>query len=222
MSKKRAVVSFATGHYVKSLLRMNNILLSQPGRTFDVFPLRHLPPGCAEHSIIPYQFKPYAIKELFDQGYTSVLWMDSVILPQQPLEPVFDIIEQEGYLVMLNGWDSGQWCCDSALEPLGITREEAFKIPQAMACILGFDMSRPDVLSVFNQWLTDSPYTFPGPWSNRNGEASSDQRVLGHRHDQTAISIYAHRAGWKFTPPDHNRLIKYGFDESYILNSYPV
>lgn len=218
---KNALVSFASGRYVPNLNRLESIVENDPA--CDLLAWRDIPPpGSSPHKVIPYDFKPHAIWNAYKMGYRTIIWFDSVIVPNRPLTELFNMVKRNGYLVLLNGWTSGEWCADTALEPLGITRDESFTIPHAMACVLGFDLSRQSVLDVFNQWKDSAPRAFPGPWNNDNGVASPDKRVFGHRHDQTAISVFAHKAGWHFTPTDENNLIKYGNDTSFYLNSYHV
>lgn len=217
---KRCVINYASGRYVPSQQRLENDC-----NKYGVDLIKwtdQVPYGAKPHRMVPYQFKPYAFQNAMILGYTTVLWMDSVILINKSFNHLMDIIETDGYLILRNGWDSGQWCCDSALKPLGLTRESSFTYPQSMACVMGFDLSRFDILHVFNQWLNTSNQTFPGPWTNKDGEASKDPRVLGHRHDQTAISVFAHRAGWKFTDAEDGKILKYGYDPDYTLNSFPV
>lgn len=216
---ENALVSFASGRYVNNLKRLESIVEKDPSCDFLAW-IDTPPPGSSPHSLIPYDFKPHAIWNAYRKGYRTIIWFDSVIVPNRPLTELFDMVKQNGYLILLNGWTSGEWCADRALEPLGITRDESFDIPHAMACVLGFDLSRPDILKVFEQWKQSAPAAFPGPWNNQNNVASSHPRVLGHRHDQTAISVFAHKAGWRFTPTDENNLIKYGNDTLFYLNSY--
>lgn len=216
---ENCLVSVATGNYVRNLDRMEAMTKNEKNVQFMAF-RDILPRGSLMHRFCPYHFKPMAIQQAYDAGHRTVIWFDSVIVNNRPLEELFNLVKQNGYLVIRNGWTSGQWCADSALEPLGVTREELMSYPHAMACVLGFDLSRPDVLDVFNRWKMSGPAAFPGPWNNQNNAASSHPEVLGHRHDQTAISVFAHKAGWRFTPPDENRLLVYGKDETYYLNSY--
>jgi hypothetical protein len=180
-----------------------------------------LPSGSKSHQEVPYMFKPYAIKEAYNLGYRHILWMDAPVYPEKSVNTLFDIIERDGYLIFKNGWTNGHWTSDRALEYLGISREDAFNQPHAMACVMGFDLSREDVMAVFTKWMNASEHAYPGEWKN-TGICSSDSRVLGHRHDQSIISTYAYQAGWNFMPTDENKLITYGNESDYILYSRPV
>lgn len=164
------------------------------------------PPQSPSHDISPYAFKVYAIKEVVRRGAKAVLWADSSVHAVQNLEPLWRRIETEGYWLPDNRSNPeqdrtcGEWTCDSALEPLGITREEAFGIPQITATVFGLDFRHNIAVQFLHEWeRLEKAGAFKGPWVNTDGEASIDPRVLGHRHDQTAASVVAHRLGMKLT-----------------------
>lgn len=168
--------------------------------------VNNFPPGSPSHDDSPYAFKVYAIKEAVRRGATTVLWADSSVHPVQNLEPLWRRIETDGYWLPDNRSDPehdrtcGEWTCDSALEPLGITRQEAFNIPQITATTFGLDFRHKIAVDFLQEWeRLEKAGAFKGPWINTNHEASDDDCVLGHRHDQTAASVIAHRLGMKLT-----------------------
>ena len=217
----RCIVNYSSGPYLRSAYRMQEKLDQvgyNDGRLLfsDV-----LPSGSKPHSEVPYMFKPYAILEAYNLGYTSVIWMDAPVYPAKSLNPLFDLLERDGYINFRNGWTNGEWTSDAALEYFGISRTEALRRPHSMACVMGFDFSRQDVVAVFDKWLKSAEYAYPGEWKN-TGQASADSRCLGHRHDQSAISHYAYEAGWHFMSPSDGKLLTYGNEEGYLLYSKPV
>jgi hypothetical protein len=113
---------------------------------------------------------------------------------------MFDYIEEHGHYFQHGGWNTGQWCKDEALAPLGLTRENSFDVPHMMACIMGLDFENKRSVEFFEQWMMHAQdgVTFPGPWTNENKQASQDERVLGHRHDQTVASVLSHRLGMEW------------------------
>ena len=222
IEKPRCIINYSSGRYVRSAVRQKQKLDEVGYKDGYLTWLNHYPPGCYPHDVIPYHFKPMAFFDAYRQGYRNILWMDAPVYPARSLDPIFETIERDGYLIIRNGWSNGEWTADSALAPLKMSREHSFHEPHAMACVMGFDLSREDVMIVFNNWLQSALEAFPGPWINDKGQASSDSRVLGHRHDQSAISAFAHQAGWHFTPPDDGKLITYGNQEGYLLYSQPV
>jgi len=161
-----------------------------------------LPPGSPTHAQKPYAFKVYAILEAFRRGADTVLWADASVCPLNDFQPLWDIIDNQGYWLSKNGANNcGEWCSDAALPILGINRQWAYHIPQIWATSMGFHRdsitARSFLCSLECLARTDA---FCGPWVNTHGEASSDPRVSGHRHDQTAASVIADRLGMTLTP----------------------
>ena len=130
-----------------------------------------------------------------------MLWLDAGIRIRRSLDPLFESIQRRGYLFFPERHSVGEYCKDDALGPLGITREESFAIPSCWAAVMGLDFESPKAVEFLRQWKERAAdgVTFPGPkWSGVNGwplTASKDPRVKGHRHDQTAASVIAHRLG---------------------------
>jgi hypothetical protein len=177
-----------------------------------------LPAGAPKGLTIPYSAycaKPFSMREAAGHGHDLLLWLDAACYAVKPLDPLWEHIEREGYYAQDNGWTVGQWCSDAALVTLGITREEAFSIPDISTCALGLDMRRPECRTFLDAWcaLAADGVTFPGAHTNdvgpakdspvgyRNvGHVSDDPRVLGHRHDQTAASVLAWQRKWARMP----------------------
>lgn len=159
------------------------------------------PKGSPTQEQAPYAYKPFCLDELRRQGHGRVLWLDASIRIKKPLEPLFEIIEEDGYLIFEGSHSVGEYCKDEALETLGITREASFEIPACRSCVLGLDLNDP-ISAEFLRRLKDKAVdgiTFPGPkWSGIQGwprTVSMDPRVKGHRHDQTAASVIALELG---------------------------
>jgi hypothetical protein len=154
--------------------------------------------GCPLHSDTPYAFKAYALEKALDDGYERVIWADASITLNKPFSALSERLDKFGYVLCQNGWNSGQWCSDAALEPLGITREESFGIPHIMACAMAFDLKHVECINWLSQYCHHADIdTFKGAWSNGNNEVSQDPRVLGHRHDQTVGSVVAWKLGMR-------------------------
>ena len=156
------------------------------------------PAACPKHSETPYAFKPLALRWDRDAAGRkhSALWCDASMIVNKPLDPIWEYIEEHGALLFQDGWSVGQWCADHALEQLGLTRDEAMTIPLIYGPI-GLDFRNAKANEFLDEWCRYAldGVTFVGPWTNTNGEASSDPRCLGHRHDITVAATIAHRMG---------------------------
>lgn len=158
---------------------------------------RGYPAGCPPHSQSPFAFKPFCFQEARRLGYEQVLWLDAAVEIKQPLEPLFAIIERNGYLMFTESHSVGEYCKDEALAGLGITREESFAMPSCWACVVGLNLADARAAEFLRRWqgLAVDGVTFPGAkFSGHKGwprTASEDPRVKGHRHDQIAASVVA-------------------------------
>lgn len=209
--KDCCVVNVATpiGWYPKGQKRLRKSLEQHSPDIDFISWSSTLPSGCPPHEQIPYAFKPYAFKEARDRGYKFALWLDAAAWAVRDIMPVFEDTERDGCYLQHGGFTSGQWCSDAALGPLGITREESFEMGHLAACIMGLDLKNETSNKFLDRWLelADDGVTFPGAWRNTKGKASSDPRVLGHRHDQTAASVISIQMGMKWT--NANPRLKY-------------
>lgn len=206
------VVNYSTGWFVKGQNRLKQACIDvgykgdfllfgddrDPGQYLSNKPRVCCPP----HSQVPYGFKPWSMKAVQALGYRYILWCDSSVYPERPLDAVWKIIQDQGYLFFPNGYNCGQWTSDPALETLGITREEAFGIPNMIAGCQGIDLGTEKGKAYLDRLfaLSNDGITFYGDWTNERGQVSSDKRVLGSRHDQSAASVVAWQLGmrdWK-------------------------
>lgn len=171
----RAVVSFAnTPFYQEKMKRLQDSVEAQGVKFIGYKSFEEV--GCKPHSEVPYAFKPYAIMKALEQGYNTILWLDSPVVAIGDITPVFEYIEREGYLFFNNyGHPLGNWTNDECLKYFKKTREEAMNIKQIMACAMGFYMMNPKTLVAFSAYhsLED---LYKGSWEN-------------HRHDQTVMSF---------------------------------
>lgn len=177
-----------------------------------------LPPDCPPHSEMPYAFKPAALNEAIRRGHDIVVWCDAAVWFEKDPQPFFDEVEKKGYWGPLNGWYVSQWCSDHALPLLELTREEGRKMLQIMACFFALDMRTEygvKVMEWYNKRSRDG--SFRGPWTNENHQCSNEEEVLGHRHDQIALSVIWNRLGMELTPPPCLFEYYYGEKKDHVI-----
>lgn len=199
---RKMVVNVATGSYVAGQWRLLNALKQFSPDAEAMVWADAMPPGSPSHQNIPYAFKAWALMAADAAGADLVLWADACILPISSLSPLWKLIEGQGVWLAENVWSNGQWCSDAALPLLGIDREESFAQKHVVAGVLGLNL-RSEIGRMFLAEYCGFAQngSFQGPWTNEGREASTDPRVLGHRHDQTAASVIAHRLGIPLTQP---------------------
>lgn len=204
----RAVVTVATGRYAIGALRLSG-KLTRLGE-------RHLlwtqePVGSPPHSKVPYAFKARAL-ELAGEEYSTLLWADACIYPLQDLTRIWAHAEEYGAWIADNGFRNIEWTADAAYPDLGITRAENEGIPHVVATAFALSLKHPVGRAIFRQYVHLGLHTraFIGPWKNgpydnpaighvARTAPCGPEGVRGHRHDQTALSVLAWRAGVTLT-----------------------
>jgi len=209
----RLIVTVGTGGYARGVARLKGIV-TDPIKAWT----HTLPPGSPTHADTPYAFKAFALKYARDFGADLVMWMDASIKPIRSLDPLWALIEKQGYWFSANWWPNGEWCSDAALPLFGMTREESMTHMHVAATAFGLNL-RSEVgaafLDDYMRYATNG--AFRGPWKNDNGQASSDPRVRGHRHDQTAASVICWRRGMTLTNPPEWFAYRGGESEKTVL-----
>lgn len=195
---KKCILNFAEGSWYPMGQRRLYQSIKETGWDGEfVWWNSHEDLGCPSHKDIPYAFKTAALMRAFEMGFSLALYVDASIYAAKPFDHVFDHIAEHGYFFEEAGHWTGTWTSDVALAKMGLTRDEAMQIPMLTAGFVGFDLKNDLALDFLAAWHGHSRdgVTFKGPWKNRNGEASSDARCEGHRHDMSVASILAHRMG---------------------------
>ena len=184
----RAIVSFANerGNYLKGLKRLEDSLKGRDSNTFYGLIGESLV-GAPKHLENPYAFKIYAWKCVMAQKFKKILWVDASVVAVNDLQPVWDKIDEQGYIMQYAGHLVGNWCNDRTLEYFNISRSEAMSMPMyGNAGFLGLDLDNPIAKQFFQSWeqsMLDGQ--FKGSWQD-------------HRHDMTCGSIIANKLGMKF------------------------
>ena len=214
---KRCVISFATydKQFPAGIKRLERSL-KRVKFDGDFIPRVGIyPEGCPVHLDSPFAFKPFCFMEAKKRGYELILWIDSSGVVIRPLDPLFNEIEKEGYVLFKNGdLILGEWCSDEALVSLGITREEALAMPETNNAVIGLNIKHEKAIEFLNRWYEKSidGVSFRGTrnsnigyydiqW-NKNQVISKHPRVRGHRHAQTAAGVIANQLDIKLLSKD--------------------
>ena len=183
--KERVIINLATDNYKKSRKRLYKSLQQFP--VDKLFWTKESDVGSPSHRDNPYAFKVYAFKKAIELGYKKILWLDSSVFAIRNISPVFDIIDEEGYIMQYAGHLVGNWANDKSLEYFGISRDDAMRLKMyGNAGFLGLNMDFEVSRKFFEMWeksMFDG--MFIGNWRNENNTESQDERCNGHRHDMT-------------------------------------
>jgi hypothetical protein len=151
----------------------------------------------------PYCAKPFALQAALDAGADTAILIDAAFYAVRSIQPLVDYIADTGYYLCNNGFTVGQWCSDRAAKEMGFARDYLLDLPEASSYCVGVSGKDPQARAMARAWVryAKNGNVFPGPHTalhceGRNkGFVSFDVRVLGHRHDQTALNFAAYLHG---------------------------
>lgn len=197
------------GWYHKGVARLiQEMEQVSPGYEIKAY-INERPPGSPSRETAGeyygYTCKPFVVKAAMEDGVDIVLHLDASIRPIRHIQPLVDHISSTGHLFVAAGFNIGQWSTDEALRQFNIGREDALRMPDCLSGCVGIDLRLQRNRDLVNLWCDCWPL-FAGFHSNVNaaskkfsyrneGFVSEDPRVLGHRHDQTVLSLLAHKFG---------------------------
>ena len=200
----KAIVSFANerGNYYASLERLR-ISAEKNGEADFIGFKGEDTINAPLHVFNPYAFKIYAIDKVIELGYKKILWVDSSAVFIRNAKPIWDEVENKGYIMQEAGHYVGRWCNDETLKYFNLERDEADKIMMyGNSGFLGLNFDSNIAVNFLNQWRESMlAGCFKGSWDD-------------HRHDMTCGSIIANRLGMEYksgndwlhyAPPDQEQ-----------------
>lgn len=205
---RQTVVSFADmeGNYAKASVRLEQSLrrASFHGdiKVYHDYALIGSPPHKGSPDAVPYAFKANSIKRALYEGTDLLLWCDSPVFATKDIQPVFDHINEHGYLFFDNiGFSLGEFTSDACLEKWGMDREESFTKKIIMACCFGVKVGHPKAEAFLQKYIdaASDGVSYMGDWTNNNFSVSRDVRCRGTRHDQSTASIIIDQMGLEIT-----------------------
>lgn len=202
----KAIISFANsrGNYYKALDRLENSLRGRFDGHFIGY-RDEASIGAPPHLENPYAFKVYAFRAALRAGFKRILYVDSCVFAVADVQPAFDLVERDGYLMQEAGHYIRDWCNDATLKALQIKREDlGDQLMYGNAGLLGLDFNNPIAQSFFFQWsLGMEAGLFKGGWHD-------------HRHDMAIGSIIANKLGMKYQPGD--QILQYAGPDVPVQN----
>lgn len=219
MNKKTCIISFFSKgreDYHSAIKRMIDsvldfpldvdLLIYSPDADFDEYRgvkiNKGYPPGCSEHSEVPYQFKPYLFKLAREQGYEVIIWLDSTMQILRDPTKLIRYAETNGFTVSDNlGHLLKNYMSDDCMEQLGVKTLDG--VPQIICGSIIFDVTKDHVNRILDEWIkiSDDGISFQGK------SGSTREGFVAHRHDQAVLSYLLWKNKVEFLP--------YGF------SSYP-
>lgn len=162
--------------------------------TWDKWPNNNFDKSCN------YNVKAAAFEEAIEKGFTHILWLDCSVWAIKDPNPIFDIINHDGYYFWSNGYNCAQECSDKCLEYFGVSRDLAETWKVASTSMFGLNITNPVGMEFVHRFIQSArDGVFSG--SRFHDGQSSDPRFLHHRQDQSAASIILNQLGCKIHTP---------------------
>lgn len=198
----RCIVNVSTDKYRKGQKRLATSLRNKTNAAILLFESEE-EVGAALHAEMNYSFKPMAIIKAYEAGYRQILWLDASMKAIKDLEPIFEVIERDGYFFQDSGWPNSRWTHTAALEYFGTDEGEMLS-----SGVLGLDLDSEIGYKFFDTWtqaMRDG--MFNGSWDN-------------YRHDQSAASLIAFKMGLKLQAG--NTFFVYGDENEPTISEQTV
>jgi hypothetical protein len=210
MSQHKTIITTVAwgGWYSRGVARMiQEFARVSPGFELQAW-VNVLPPGA--HPLIEngydytgYAAKPWALKYALDSGADTVLLIDAAFFPIRRIHPLIDFISENGYYLCKNGYKAGEWCSDMILAQIGTTRDHAMTIEEVSSYAVGISSHHEAAKRMATAWalwthepcVIAGPHTATGQQGRNPGFVSTDERVRGHRHDQSLLSLLVNQFG---------------------------
>lgn len=166
------------------------------------------PTGSRTHKESLYGFKPHAVAYAFAEGYRKIIWLDTAIILQHPVDYWFTL----GAPVIAAKDDNvlSKTICDKALEFYGNPNIDGMHLVGGSMYV--FDFDQPLCNKIFSNWYMNECNGVFGS----QAEQSSGQ-IDRHRHDEACLAYNMYANGVQ--PLTHD-VIRYNQDENSIVRKY--
>lgn len=203
---KRAIINVAIGEpYTEYQANMIESVKKFSPQINLITWTNELPPGSKSHADSMYGFKMYAFKYAFEQGYDSVLWLDSPTILKKDISYVFDIIEADkhGEFAIATEAKLYQYCNQKTVNYFNVSRQKMKDDEWLLnyGFIFGFTkdsetykkMAYCESIGLFSTLADD----YEDHMTNSNHLFNAE--YVEHRHEESIISMIIQSEGRTLT-----------------------
>lgn len=165
------------------------------------------PPGSRLHKESLYGFKPHAVQYALDQGYNRIIWLDTAIVLQHPVDYYWSLTDQFGVLAAKDDNALSKCIGQRALDYYGNPNIEGMHLVGGSLYV--FDFNQPLCHRIFNRWLFAEE---DGIFGSQQEQASG--QINRHRHDEACLAYIMQSAG---VQPLAHDVMRYNQDENSIV-----
>lgn len=199
---RRAILNVAVGAwYPDGQERLWYSLEDRGENATRLFWRDEYPPGSPTQEEALYAFKIHAFQRARELGFDQVVWLDASCWAIRDLGEIWARIDRDGYYLEPDGHVVGEWTNDTALELLGLTRDETMDTPLVEGKLWGLDLRDDTALTLLDELVRlAAAGAFAGALTNTDGSQSPDSRCQGHRGDISVLSPLADSFGIALQP----------------------
>lgn len=196
-TKKPIIISAGIGgHYSAGIDRLERSLIYEGWAGDMRFWRNEYPMGCPEHGGDgQYNFKPFCFREMFNDNYKVVCWMDASLYCVKNPMPLFDYVNEHGLYFFKSGYSLAETATDRLLEYAGVTRDELVEVSEFATGLIGINYSNPHGQEFFNNWEKYMEDGMFGGSRFHDLNDSQDPRFKFSRQDQSAASMILYKMG---------------------------
>jgi hypothetical protein len=165
------------------------------------------PPGSRLHKESLYGFKPHAVQYALEQGYKKIIWLDTAIILQQPVDYYWSLVGKYGVLAAKDDNALSKCIGQKALDYFGNPPLEGMHL--VGGSIYVFDFNLPLCHRIFNRWLIAEEDGIFGSQAEQ-----SSGKINSHRHDESCMAMSLYKSGSQPVPCD---LMMYNQGENSIV-----
>lgn len=211
--KQNCVVCYASYenevvNYKAGLERLLNLLKEHNFKGHFIYRIGGWPnvgKGTLFYFDVPYAFKPFFLDEIRSLGYKNVLFLDASICPERSLDPLFDIIEKEGFVFQTDTQPLSKFVNSYVIEGMGLTSFEEQNFQRYAAGIIGLNFEKEIVHRFLDLWL--EAIQAKKPFYNRQPE-------------ETPMSIILNRLG--IANCDYTQQLLLGDERFFTIQRMPL
>jgi hypothetical protein len=204
--KKPAIISAGIGgHYVAGIDRLERSLYYEGWAGDMRFWRNEYPPNCPPHGGDgQYNFKPFCFREMFNDDYKIVCWMDASLFCVKNPMPLFDYVNEFGLYFFKSGYSLAETATDRLLNYSGLHREDLYDVPEFATGLVGINIDNPKGNEFFHEW---EKYRKDGMFGGNRAHDFTDSqhpKFRFSRQDQSAASMVLYKMGIKTCGEDRD------------------
>lgn len=191
--------------YIEQQTRLHKSLMAIHPEAMHYAWTDQYPAGARPHRESLYGFKPHAVGYALGQGFKKVIWLDTAIVLQHPVDYWFTL----GVPIVAAKDDNAlsKTICDKALGYYGNPDIEGMNL--VGGSVYAFDFDQPLCETIFANWYKDECNNVFGSQAEQ-----SSGKINGHRHDESIMAYLMQSNGVQ--PLGHD-VMRYNQDENSIV-----